>query len=104
MAVQSFSDVNSPRHHLSFAGLPRGFVAFPHHIVEDITRRRNIMHYGDDYFRKSLEHNTLTWYYDGLPVAYRPADGGIEVVALGFEEVAAYEEHPETGINVVQPG
>lgn len=102
--MQTFNDIESPRHRLSFADLPRGFVAFPRHIVETVTRRRDEFGYGDDYFRVSLEQNTLNWYYDGLPVAYRSAHGGIEVLALGFEEVAACESDSGSGIKVVQPG
>jgi hypothetical protein len=104
LAVQTFNDVDSPRHRLSFADLPRGLVAFPPHIIEGVTRRRDELHYGDDYFRDSLEQHTLSWFYDGLPVAYRSIDGGIEVIALGFEEVAAYQRHPQAGVRVVQPG
>ena len=37
------------------------------------------------------------------PVAYRPADGGIEVLAVGFEETLKYELSPEDGVKVVQP-
>jgi hypothetical protein len=102
--MQTFSDLNSPRHRLRFEELPRGFVAFPEHIVAGVARRQQQWGYGDDYTRDSLERHTLTWYYEGLPVAYRPADGGIDVLALGFEEVAAYERQPEAGVKVVQPG
>jgi hypothetical protein len=36
-------------------------------------------------------------------VAYRRVDGGIEVLAVGFEEVARYWRCPEDGVKVVQP-
>jgi len=102
--VQTFGDLNSPRYRLRFEELPRGFVPFPAHIVEGIAWRKGQWGYGDDYAHASLEQHTLAWYYEGLPVAYRRAEGGIEVLALGFEEVAAYERHPEPGVKVVQPG
>jgi hypothetical protein len=102
--MQTFSDQNSPRHRLRFEELPRGFVAFPKHIVEGIARWQEEWGYGDEYARDSLERHTLAWYYEGLPVAYRPAHGGLEVLALGFAEVAAYECEPHPGVNVVQPG
>ena len=102
--MQSFSDRNSPRHRLRFEELPRGVVPFPEHIVAGIARWQTQWGYGDDYARDSLEQHTLAWYYEGLPVAYRSAQDGIEVLALGFDEVMAYERQPELGVTVVQPG
>ena len=102
--MQTFSDRDAPRQCLRFEDLPRGFVPFPPHIVEGIARLSGQWGYGDDYVRDSLERHTLAWYYEGVPVAYRPADGGVQIVALGFAEVAAYERQPEPGVKVVQPG
>ena len=102
--MQTFSDANAPRWQLRFDELPRGFVPFPTHIAEGVARLQQRWGYGDDYVRDSLERDTLAWYYDGLPVAYRPATGGVEILALGFEEVAAYERRPQPGGKVVQPG
>ena len=101
--METFSDPHSPRHQLRFEELPRGFVPFPQHISEGIARQQEQWGYGDDYARDSLERHTLAWYYEGLPVAYRTATGGIEILALGFAEVAAYERQPESGVKVVQP-
>jgi hypothetical protein len=102
--MPTFSDRDAPRQRLRFEELPRGFVQFPPHIVEGVARWGAQWGYGADYMRDSLERHTLTWYYEGLPVAYRPADGGMEIVALGFAEVAAYERQPEAGVKVAQPG
>jgi hypothetical protein len=101
--MQTFSDPNSPANNLPFEELPRGFVRFPKHIVEGIARLKEQWGYGEEYTRDSLEWNTLVWFYDGLPVAYRHAEDGIEVLALGFEEVLEYERCPEPGVKVVQP-
>jgi hypothetical protein len=102
--VQTFSDADTPRSRLRFEELPRGFVPFPKHIIETVAELGRQWGYGADYARDSLERQTLAWYYDGLPVAYRPAEGGIEVLALGYEAVAAYERQPQPGVNVVQAG
>jgi hypothetical protein len=102
--MQTFSDGNAPRRQLRFEEMPRGVVPFPAHIIAGITRWQAQWGYGDDYARDSLEQHTLAWYYDGLPVAYRSVEGGIEVLALGFEDVMAYERQPEVGVKVVQPG
>jgi hypothetical protein len=103
-AVQTFGDRNTPRQRLRFEELPRGFVAFPEPIIEGVARLQERWRYADDYARDSLERHTLAWYYEGLPVAYRSAAGGIEILALGFEEVAAYERQPQAGAKVFQPG
>lgn len=102
--METFRDSDAPCGWLRFEELPRGFVPFPSHIVEGIARQRERGGYGDDYTRDTLERHTLAWYYEGLPVAYRPAANGIEVLALGFAEVADYERHREPGVRVVQPG
>jgi hypothetical protein len=101
--MQTFSDVNSPRHHLRFEDLPRGFVKFPEHIVQGIADRTVKYGYSAEYARRSLVRNTLVWFYDGLPVAYRELPDGIEVLALGWEQTAKYDLAPEAGVEVVQP-
>ena len=50
-----------------------------------------------------VELHTLSYYYEGYPVAYRRVDGGIEVLAVGFEEVGRFKGCPEDGVKVVQP-
>jgi hypothetical protein len=97
--VQSFIEANSPRHQLRVEDLPRGVVRFPEHIVRGIADH----HYAEDYARKSLVRNTLIWFYEGLPVAYRELPDGLEVLALGWEETTKYEVNPVEGVKVVQP-
>jgi hypothetical protein len=101
--VQTFIDSESPRHQLPFERLPRGIVAFPDHIVQRI-RDLAVQHgYSADYARRSLVRNTLIWFYEGLPVAYRELPAGLEVLALGWEETASYEQSNGEGVKVVQP-
>jgi hypothetical protein len=101
--MQTYADLNSPRHQLTFEKLPRGFFKFPDHIVQGMAERTAQYGYGAEYARRNLIYQTLVWFYDGLPVAYREHPDGIEVLALGFEETARYELHPEEGVKVVQP-
>jgi hypothetical protein len=101
--MQTFGDLDSPRRRLRFEELPRGFVAFPKHIVDGLAREQEQWGFGEEYARDSLERHTLSWYYQALPVAYRAAEGGIEVLALGFEEVVRYQRRPEPTVKVVQP-
>jgi hypothetical protein len=101
--MQTFIDISSPRHQLPFESLPRGFVGFPEHIVEGIAALAAKHGYGQEYTRQSVVQNTLGWFYAGLPVAYRERPDGIEVLALGFEEVAPYRREPQADIQIAQP-
>jgi hypothetical protein len=103
--MQTFADSDSPRHRLRFEELPRGIVTFPEHIVEHLEKdqARRGYRFSEEYLHRMLEQQTLVWYYEGLPVAYRSTVAGIEVLALGWEETAAYELHPQEGVKVVQP-
>lgn len=101
--MQTFIDSNSPRHRLRFEELPRGIVKFPEHIAQamaDLAAKHN---YGEEYARKSLIRNTLIWFYEGLPVAYRERPDGFEILGLGWEETARCERDPEAEVKVIQP-
>ena len=100
----TFTDPNSPRQRLGFDDLPRGIVKFPTFMLDHMEKEqvRLGQRFTSEYARHNLEQQTLSWYYDGLPVAYRPVPDGIEVLALGWEETAQYENNPEAGIRVVQ--
>src|SRR5437899_9027594 len=101
--MQTFIDTGSPRHQRSINKLPRGFVKFPDHIVQGVADLTAKFGYGEEYARQSLIRNTLAWFYEGLPVAYRELPSGIEVLALGFEEVGRYRRDPQAGVQVAQP-
>jgi hypothetical protein len=102
----TFIDINSPRHRLPFDQLPRGFMRFPDELkkhVECERAKHPPENFTDEVARRTLEQSTLVYLYEGIPVAYRSAPDGIEVLALGFEEVAAYRGSEDKGIKVVQP-
>jgi hypothetical protein len=105
--VQTFIDPDSPRYQLSFEHLPRGVVKFPPHIRDAIGRERAKFApevFTEEYARKTLERHTLTWYYAGLPVAYKPLPDGIEVLGVGWEETARFwPTSPDAAVKVVQP-
>jgi hypothetical protein len=52
------------------------------------------MRFADDYVRSHLEHATLRYHYAELHVAYRPAEGGIEILAVGWPDVTGYMKDP----------
>ena len=103
--MQHFIDPASPRQQLAFEQLPRT-VRFPPQIVAAVARHR--MKYPAEVFteayaRKTLEQQTLAWYYDGLPVAYKPLPDGIEVLGVGWEETAKFlSTADDLGVKVVQ--
>src|SRR5262245_5441053 len=105
--MQTFIDPQSPRCQLSFEQLPRGVVRFPPHIVETVARDQAKFGSGiftEEYARKILEHQTLMWYYAGLPVAYKSLSDGMDVVAVGWEETAKYgPSSPDPDLKIVQP-
>ena len=101
--MQTFIDTNSPRHQLSFEELPRDFVKFPDAIVQGVADLAVKYSYSEEYARQSLVRNTLAWFYEGMPVAYRELPGGLEILALGFEEVGRYRREPQAGVHIRQP-
>ena len=95
----------TPRDLLPLEQLPRGFVPFPERAVEAVEylQQKTGMRFTDEQRRESLEVHTLSYFYEGYPVAYRSVEGGIEVLGVGFEEAARFRHCPENGVKVVQP-
>src|SRR5437870_1790914 len=101
--MQTFIDTSSPRHQLPVEQLPKGYVEFPEHIARRIAELAAEHGHGEEYARKSLVRNTLILFYEGLPVAYRESLGGLNVLAVGWDEAAKYQLNPAEGVKVVQP-
>jgi hypothetical protein len=80
-------------------------VLFPEKIVETLDKEQARLgfRFAEEYARNALEDQTLAFYYEGLPVAYRSMPGGVEVIAVGFEQTAKYWAAPQEGVKVVQP-
>jgi hypothetical protein len=82
--MQTFIDPDSPRSRLSFEELARGVVTFPQQIVDVVGRERVRFApeiFTEEYVRKSLEQQTLIWFYAGLPVAYKSCLRGSKFLA-----------------------
>jgi hypothetical protein len=103
--MQHFIDPTTPRYQLPFDQFPRGFVPFPQRVLDDLemVQQREGRRFSEDYVRDSLIEQTLIYYYDGIPVAYRPAEGGVEVLAVGWEETKPYWTVQADGVKLVQP-
>lgn len=96
------ADPTMPRYQLPFEQLPRGFVPWPRRITEALEEAEHSkgFRFADEYRASTLERQTLRYYYEDLHVAYRPADGGIEVLAVGWPEAFPYLKDPT--VKVVQ--
>jgi hypothetical protein len=99
------ADQTTPRYRPAFDKLPRGFVPFPECVIEAVEclEQKTGRRFTEEQRRQSLEEHTLSYFYEDYPVAFRPVDGGIEVLAIGFEEAARFRRSPEDGVKVVQP-
>ncbi|HEV3115861.1 MAG TPA: hypothetical protein VGY58_02330 [Gemmataceae bacterium] len=89
-----FVDANAPR----FNGkatrrpedLPHGMVPPPSEIIAQVAAERTKFPadvYNDTYAKLILDDWTLAYYYEGLDVAYRSVPGGVEVLAVGADEI-----------------
>src|SRR5215813_1826738 len=98
-------DSSIPRHQLPFEQLPRGMVPFPQRVVEAVEalQLKAGRRFTEGQRQESLVRHTLSYFYEDYPVAYRELENGIEVLGIGFEEVARYWRTPEAGVKVVQP-
>ena len=105
--MQTFVDPGSPRCHLPFEQLPRGVIKFPSHIMDAVDKERAKFgpdDYSEEFARRTLERHTLNWYYEGLPVAYKSLPDGIEVLGVGWEEVAKFGlTSADPAVKVVRP-
>ncbi len=88
---------------------PRGLLPVPPEVVErlasreaDLLRERGIQ-VAPEASRRALEYAMTNWYFDNTEIAYRRTPEGIEVLAVGSEEVSRFvRDHPlETRRDVV---
>lgn len=101
-------DSTLPAHHPNFPK-PRGLLPVPPEIAESVARmearllRERGIQITPEARRRALDDQTLNWYYDNTYIAFRRTPEGIEVLAVGAEEIHEYlEDHPpETRQGVV---
>jgi hypothetical protein len=106
--AQHFTDLTLPAHDPNFPK-PRGLLPVPPEVVEDVARTdaRLLRELGasmtPEARKRALDHGTLNWYYDNAYIAYRRTPEGVEVLAVGHDEVRQYmKDHPlETRRDVV---
>src|SRR5277367_5157007 len=103
-----FSDTNAPRFQGAFSELPRGLVVPPPVLVERVAQdqAKGLPGFTDEYAKMILDDWTLVYYYEGMHVAYRSVEQGVEVFAVG-EELGPYLENTpkelRPGVIIKQP-
>jgi hypothetical protein len=72
--------------------LPRGLVPPPPYVLEEIEwlKARSRSPWPRDYEVLEINYLTLFYYFENIPIVYRPTDKGPEVLAIGGEEVAEF--------------
>ncbi len=98
-------DPDTPRYQLPYEQLPRGIVKFPERVIEDceLLQAKVGLRFSEDFLRQTLEACTLSYYYEGYPVAYRPVPGGVEVLGVGWEEISPSWHMEGSDVKVAQP-
>ena len=86
-----FSDTDAPRFRGSFSELPRGLIVPPPVLVERVAleQAKGLPGFTDGYAKIILNDWTLAYYYEGIHVAYRSVEQGVEVFAVG-DEIGPY--------------
>jgi hypothetical protein len=98
--AQHFIDLTLPAHAPNLPK-PRGLLPVPPEVAEDVARTdaRLLQELGapmtPEARKRQLDHGTLNWYYDNAYIAYRHTPEGVEVLAVGWEEVDRFcKDHP----------
>ena len=98
--AQDFLDLTLPAHDPNFPK-PRGLLAVPPEVAEQVAdeEARLVQKFGGpmpaELRQRLLDEWTLTYYYDEAFIAYRRTPQGVEVLAVGSEEVYKYlADHP----------
>ena len=90
-----FIDHTLPAHHPNFPK-PRGLLPVPPEIAEEIARDQAALPFSDEYAKRTRDDWTLRYYYEGETVASRSTPEGVEVLAVGWEEVSRFlDETPQ---------
>ena len=93
-------DLTIPAHDPKFPK-PRGLLPVPPEVAESAARsearllREKGIQITAEARQRDLDYMTLNWYYDNSLVAYRRTPQGVEVLAVGSEEIGDYlKKHP----------
>jgi hypothetical protein len=93
-------DLSLPAHDPNFPK-PRGLLAVPPQVAEQVAdmeariAREKGIQIAPEARQWMLDDWTLRYYYDDAYIAYRRTPQGVEVLAVGWDEVGKYlDDHP----------
>ena len=93
-------DLTIPAHDPNFPK-PRGLLPVPPEVAESAARtearllRERGIQVTAEAKQRDLDYMTLNWFFDNSLVAYRRTPQGVEVLAVGSEEIGQYlKDHP----------
>jgi hypothetical protein len=77
---------------------PRGLLSVPPEIEEGIAAEQARIgpYFTDEYAKSSRDDQTLRYYYEGTYVVCRRTPQGVEVLAVGWDEVSKYLDDHQT--------
>jgi hypothetical protein len=81
-------DLTQPAHDPNIPK-PRGLLPVPPWVEEAVARDRASMpqYYTEEYGQKCRNYMTLRYWYEGHYIAWRETPAGVEVLAVGWDEV-----------------
>jgi hypothetical protein len=93
-------DWTIPAHDPNFIK-PRGLLPVPPEVAEGVDRldAQIVRELGQpmtqEARQRSLDYGTLNWYYENAYIAFRRTSHGVEVLAVGRDEIEQYrKDHP----------
>jgi hypothetical protein len=91
--ANQFTGQSPGRFNGSGAQRPRRVVRPPQELVEQVAQDRAKFPpklYDDSYAKRVLDDWTLAYYFEGINVAYRSVPEGVEVLAIGDDEIGEF--------------
>jgi hypothetical protein len=103
-------DLTLPAHDPTFPK-PRGLLPVPREVEEEVDRedervfQKHGFRFAPEARKRMTDDMTLHYYYEGHYLASRRTPEGVEVLAVGWDEVSKYlEDHPPEGRQDVRTG
>jgi hypothetical protein len=92
LGIGSRASLAKGKHKQPSHSQPRGLLAVPGEVEAEI-KKQEATHVMNAVYRKTLsDHLTLEHYFPDVEVAFRRTLNGIEVVAVGMEEIAEFRQ------------
>lgn len=99
--ASTFIDLNAPAFDPTIPK-PRGLLPVPPEVAEEVAReeanfaQQHGIQIAPETRKRMTDHLTLLYYYEGSEVACRETPEGVEVLAVGWDEVSNYIKQTPT--------